>query len=43
MAAARLTIWTNPDDRTFVFRNEVIDAKYGCLMVGAQTPEELAE
>ena len=35
-----LTIWTNPDDMTFVFRNEITDAKYGCLMVGAQPPEK---
>jgi len=35
-----LTVWTNPDHKTFIFRNQITDAKYGCLMVGAQ-PEGL--
>jgi len=35
-----LTVWTNPEGPTFIFRNEVTDAKYGCLMVGGQ-PEGL--
>ena len=33
-----LSVWTNPESATFIFRNEITDAKYGCLMVGGQPP-----
>ena len=34
-----ISVWSNPDAPTFIFRNTITDAKYGCLMVGAQDHE----
>jgi len=31
-----ITVWTNPEDRTWIFDNRIVDAKYGGLMVGGQ-------
>lgn len=34
-----MSVWASPDAPTFIFRNEITDAKYGCLMVGAQADD----
>ena len=34
-----ITVWTNPNDSTYVFGNSITDAKYGCLTITAQGPE----
>jgi len=34
-----ITVWANPEDRTWIFGNTITDAKYGCLMVGGQGPD----
>ena len=35
-----ITVWTCPMDRVFIAGNTVRDAKYGCLMLGAQPPSQ---
>ena len=31
-----ITVWTNPNNSTYIFGNKVTDAKYGCLAISAQ-------
>jgi hypothetical protein len=35
---AALTVWSAPPGDVFVYNNEVLDARYMCLMIGAQGP-----
>jgi len=34
-----ITVWSSPNAPVFLFRNRITDARYGCLMVGAQGVE----
>jgi len=35
-----ITVWSNPNARTFIYGNRITNARYGCLVVSGQPPEK---